>query len=40
MLYPFFAPQGPVSDETGAAEITALADVLFTGVSAPTTAAP
>lgn len=40
LLYPFFAPGGPVSGETGAAEITALADVLFTGVGAKITAAP
>lgn len=39
MLYPFFAPSGPVSGETGATEITALADVLFTGVRAKTSAA-
>lgn len=39
LLYPFFAPGGPVSGETGAAEITALADVLFTGVCARTSAA-
>lgn len=39
MLYPFFAPSGPVSGETGATEITALADVLFTGVGAKTSAA-
>lgn len=32
MLYPFFAPGGPVVDKDGSTEIDSLADVLFIGI--------